>query len=288
MTLPQFWAMIFGKQIVWDERARGRDKLAQRWVRRIRFSGTHLGLANLAQLMINAVTVQMKYYFTSPVIQQISSYHRARLDLPIGTVVWSPQMWHTLPRRLRGPISSKATSFLFVVVLLSLPLLLPRFAGHRPAWLLLVIVLATISFALSIVFTWLTEKIAGLGGRRIENHPIATVVSGLIVCCLIVAATLHYAALPSDTVFMIVVIPGLVAIWFAFKHWHTLFMTVADKFHWGARTCAVIACSILAIGVALQAFLGRHNGMLALLICIVVALGCSATRFPPTTQTRSW
>jgi len=23
MTLPQFWAMIFGKQIVWDERAGG-------------------------------------------------------------------------------------------------------------------------------------------------------------------------------------------------------------------------------------------------------------------------
>jgi hypothetical protein len=52
MTLPQFWAMIFGKQIVWDERARGRDKLAQRWVQRLRFSDTHLGLANLAQLLI--------------------------------------------------------------------------------------------------------------------------------------------------------------------------------------------------------------------------------------------
>lgn len=52
MTLPQFWAMIFGKQIVWDERARGRDKLAQRWVQRLRFSDTHLGLANLGQLLI--------------------------------------------------------------------------------------------------------------------------------------------------------------------------------------------------------------------------------------------
>ena len=51
MTLPQFWAMIFGKQIVWDERAGGRDKLAQRWVQRLRFSDTHLGLANLAQLL---------------------------------------------------------------------------------------------------------------------------------------------------------------------------------------------------------------------------------------------
>ena len=58
MTLPQFWAMIFGKQIVWDERARGRDKLAQRWVQRLRFSDTHLGLANLAQLLINAETVK--------------------------------------------------------------------------------------------------------------------------------------------------------------------------------------------------------------------------------------
>jgi hypothetical protein len=67
MTLPQFWAMIFGKQIVWDERARGRDKLAQRWVQRLRFSDTHLGLANLAQLLIDAITVQVKFYFTSPV-----------------------------------------------------------------------------------------------------------------------------------------------------------------------------------------------------------------------------
>jgi hypothetical protein len=56
MTLPQFWTMTFGKQIVWDERARGRDKLAQRWVQRLRFSDTHLGLANLAQLLIDAVT----------------------------------------------------------------------------------------------------------------------------------------------------------------------------------------------------------------------------------------
>jgi hypothetical protein len=60
MTLQQFWVMIFGKQIVWDERARGRDKLAQRWVQRLRFSDTHLGLANLAQLLINALTVQVK------------------------------------------------------------------------------------------------------------------------------------------------------------------------------------------------------------------------------------
>jgi hypothetical protein len=60
MTLPQFWAMIFGKQIVWDERARGRDKLAQRWVQRLRFSDTHLGLANLAQLLIDAVTGEVE------------------------------------------------------------------------------------------------------------------------------------------------------------------------------------------------------------------------------------
>jgi len=52
MTLPQFWTMIFGRQIVWDEQARGRDKLAQRWVQRLRFSDTHLGLANLAQLLL--------------------------------------------------------------------------------------------------------------------------------------------------------------------------------------------------------------------------------------------
>ena len=51
MTLSQFWTMIFGKQIVWDERARGRDKLVRRWVQRLRFSDTHLGLANLAQLL---------------------------------------------------------------------------------------------------------------------------------------------------------------------------------------------------------------------------------------------
>jgi hypothetical protein len=60
MTLPQFWTMIFGKQIVWDERARGRDKLAQRWVQRLRFSDTHLGLANLAQLLIDAAIAEVE------------------------------------------------------------------------------------------------------------------------------------------------------------------------------------------------------------------------------------
>jgi len=194
-------------------------------------------------------------------------------------------MWQTPPRRLRGPIGSKAISFLFLVVSCSLLIFLPRFAGHRSASLLSVIVLATISFALSIVFTWLSEIITGLGGRRIQIHRIATAVSGLIVCCLIAGVTFHYAALPSDHVFIIVVIPGLLAIWFAIQHWHTLFMSVAEKFHWGAPTCGVIACSILAIGFALQTFLGRHNGFLALFICIVAALGCSATRLPPTPQT---
>jgi len=61
MTLPKFWTIIFEKQIVWDEWARGRDKLAQRWVQRLRFSDAHPGLANLAQLLINAVTVQVKW-----------------------------------------------------------------------------------------------------------------------------------------------------------------------------------------------------------------------------------
>jgi hypothetical protein len=65
MTLPQFWAMIFGKQIVWDERARGRDKLAQGWVQRLRFSDTHLGLANLAQLL-NAVTGKVDFQVVLP------------------------------------------------------------------------------------------------------------------------------------------------------------------------------------------------------------------------------
>jgi len=55
MTLPQFWTMISGKHIIWDEWARGRDKLAQRWVQRLRFSDTYLGLAKLAQLLIDAV-----------------------------------------------------------------------------------------------------------------------------------------------------------------------------------------------------------------------------------------
>ena len=65
MTLPQFWAMIFGKQIVWDERARGRDKLAQRWVQRLRFSDTHLGLANLAQLLIDGLPEKSSWYWPS-------------------------------------------------------------------------------------------------------------------------------------------------------------------------------------------------------------------------------
>ena len=98
-------------------------------------------------------------------------------------------MWQAFPRRLRGPIGSKAISFLFLVALASLPILLPRFAGHRSAWLLFVIVLATISFALSFVFTWLGERVVRLGGRRIQNHRIATAVSGLIFCCLIAAVT---------------------------------------------------------------------------------------------------
>jgi hypothetical protein len=80
MTLPQFWAMIFGKQIVWDERARGRDKLAQRWVQRLRFSDTHLGLANLAQLLINALIGNLRYQDETCPVTRLTRRLTARID----------------------------------------------------------------------------------------------------------------------------------------------------------------------------------------------------------------
>jgi hypothetical protein len=184
-------------------------------------------------------------------------------------------MWQALPR-----IKSKVISFLVFVAILAVPLLLPGFAGHRSAWLLFVIVLAVIAWLFNDAMTLVHQRMVALSGNRIGSHPIARNTLGLIASLLVLVVTFHYAALPSDTIFILVAIPGLVAVWLALRCWRALFEDIAEKLRLGARTCGAIALLILCIGFGLHFFLDRHNATIAIMICFLAALGCSLATPP--------
>lgn len=105
---------------------------------------------------------------------------------------------------------------------------------------------------------------------------IAQAAAILVVCCLAIVVLARYAALPSDTVFILVTIPILLAVWFAYRNWRSLFGGVAERFRWSPRTVGFIALLILIVGVVLRLYLGRSRGTVALDICFFAAMGCSA------------
>lgn len=182
------------------------------------------------------------------------------------------------------PIRLAGIRFLFLLAILSVPILLPKFAGHRFSWLPFVFVIAAFSSLLALSLRRLKKRLAASETTASENR-IARGVVGLMLCCLSAGVLFHYVALPSDTVFLLVAIPTLLAVWFALQHWRTLFIALADKLHWSTLTCTMIGNSIFAAGLTLQHFLNRHHGNLALFICILAAFGCFRTRLPRKTQT---
>ena len=173
---------------------------------------------------------------------------------------------------------------MILLVTVSIPILLPEFAGHRLSWLLFLVVLAVTVSLLAVPYTWLTKRLTALGTTGTENR-VARAVVGLMLCCLAGGVLFHYAALRSDTVFLLLTVPALFAVWFGVHQWHTLFIALADKLHLSKLTCIMISTFFLAIGLALQHFLDRHLGNLALYICILAALGCFRTHLPRETQT---
>jgi hypothetical protein len=110
--------------------------------------------------------------------------------------------------------------------------------------------------------------------QRPANHGIIWAAVVLIVCCLVMAVCTHYAVFSSDTVFILAIIPGFIAVWFAVRSWRTIFRGIADSLQWDSRTCRVIALVILAGGFALWFLLGHRYGILALCISILAANGC--------------
>ncbi len=186
--------------------------------------------------------------------------------------------------RSRGtPVRSAGIRFMFLLVALSIPMLLPKFASHRVSWLLLLLVVAAFSSLLAVPFRRLTERLAASRTTEAENRIVRAFV-GLMLCCLAAGVLFHYVALPSDSVFIAVAIPTLLALWFALHYWRILFIALANKLRWTTSTCTVIGNCIFAVGLILQHFLNRHQGNLALLVCSLAALGSFRTRLPGKTQ----
>jgi hypothetical protein len=167
---------------------------------------------------------------------------------------------------------SWGVKFLILFVLLSIPVILPRFSGYRFLWLMLVFVVALLSMALPIPFIWLEKRMAIATDRWIEN-PILRAVAGLTLCCAAGAIFFHLIALHNDIIFLFVAIPTLLAVWFALHYWRNLFRLIADRLHWSARTCSAIGLSVLAASLALH-FLRGPLGFFASFISFFAALGC--------------
>jgi hypothetical protein len=184
-------------------------------------------------------------------------------------------MLQTIPRA-----KAKAISFLVLVAILAVPLLLPGFKGSRPAWLLFVIVLAAIAWLFGGAMTWLHQRIVAIRGNRIGGDSITHNMLGLIASLIVLIVTFHYARLRSDTIFMLVTILGLAAVWLVLLYWRALFRGVAEKLRLGPRTCAVIALLIIGIGFSLHFFLDHFTASFALTICALAALGCAPACLP--------
>jgi hypothetical protein len=177
-------------------------------------------------------------------------------------------------------LPSKAARILVLIVILSTPLLRPAFAGHRSAWLLFTIVIAAIAAAFTAAMKWVEARMAAFKGDATGTHPIARATIGLIICCLLMPVLYHYAALPSDAIFVFVTILSLVAIWFATRSWRSLFSSMAQKLGWNAQTCYSIAGLILALGLSLRFVLNRQHEVFAMLICSLAAFGCRPESLP--------
>ena len=125
--------------------------------------------------------------------------------------------------RVKAGARSLAVSFIFVLATFSAPLVLPAFAQHRRAWLLFTVVLAAVSSVVALVFKWLDARTYAFMTFRATRFPIAMSILRLAAGLLCFAVLLHYAALPSDTVFFILTIPYFLAVWFVFRELKFLF-----------------------------------------------------------------
>lgn len=184
-------------------------------------------------------------------------------------------MQRVLPDR-----SSKVAAFLIFVAAVSIPLLLPAFAGHRFAWLLFLTVLAAIAATFTAAMKWIESKMTPFKGGATGSDPIARAATGLIICCLLIPVLYHYAALPNDAIFVFVTILSLVAVWFAMRYWRSLFSSVAQKLSWNAQTCYLIAGLILALGLSSRFVLNRQHEVFAMLTCSLAAFGCRPESLP--------
>lgn len=173
----------------------------------------------------------------------------------------------------RTRILSFALSFVLLATAFSIPALFPRFAGHRAAWLLFGIIVAAITSVIAVPFRWLERQVP-------QNIGIAKSAGGFLVSCLGMILFFHYAALPSDAVFLIVILPLLLAGLGVFVYWRRLFAELAEMWGWSPGVQRGVALSLLAAGLAMQNFLIHvnvlgigHVGVLGTIICLTMAGG---------------
>lgn len=124
-------------------------------------------------------------------------------------------------------------------------------------------------------FNWMDKRVAKFSLPGSENHKIAWAVAGLIGSVVAMALSYHYARLPSDVVFLVVLIVLLFAIWIAFRSSRTLLPLIAER---TPKFAAWIPPLIVALGLALAFALGKPNGIIALVVCFLLAGGYASTR----------
>jgi hypothetical protein len=175
-------------------------------------------------------------------------------------------------------LNGKTISLLLLVAAFSIPILLPKFAGHRSVWLLFTVAVAAFAFLVTYVFTWLEKRISTLNWRVSENHKIAGAVVGLVGSSVAIVLSSPLFALPSDVVFIVALIIFLFALWIAYRSARTLFRSINERI---PKLAVWIAPLIFALGLALQlTFVHRKGNILPLVVCSLIASGCTGAPLP--------
>jgi hypothetical protein len=187
-------------------------------------------------------------------------------------------------RSWSGPVRLMGIRFVALFVTVSIPILLPAFSGHRLSWLLFLFVLALVFSLFAIPLKWLEKRI-GLIGVKVTENPIVRAAVGLIIGFSASAILFHHIpVLGSDTVFLLLAVPTLLATWFALYNWSTLFGAIADEMQLSRLSRIMIGGAFVAVGFALQHLVSRRHSFMATLICTLAALGCFARQSPRQTS----
>ncbi len=106
---------------------------------------------------------------------------------------------------------------------------------------------------------------------------IARAIAELIVFGLAAVMLWRYARLPDGTLFALLTVAFMVAIWLAYRSWSMLFAAVTERLKWTPRIAGLVALALLGAGALLWYSIGGQRGLGIMNVFLFAAMGASAT-----------